>query len=116
MRSIALLLLLVVVQPGMAETKPQILGYGVKTCPDYVMVFEGWENGDGPAIAEYLRYRSWLAGFVTGLSLATASDVLKGVEIKGAMRRIHVYCDENPDSDFFVASMDLIRILSGLGG
>ncbi len=111
-----LLLLLLLARPAMTETQPQVLGYGVKSCGDYVAVFEGWENGDGPAMVEYLRYRSWLSGFVTGLSLATASDVLKGVEIKGAMRRIQVYCDDHTDSDFFIATMDLIRILSGLPG
>lgn len=72
--------------------------------------------GDEAAIFEYLRYRSWLAGLATGLSLATGIDVLKGVEITGAMRSIQVYCDEHPDDPFFGASMDLIRSLSGLSG
>lgn len=111
-----LLLLLLTPWPSGAEQGPQVLGYGVKGCPDYVAVFDGWEDGDAIAAAEYLRYRSWLTGFVTGLSLATASDVLKGVEVKGAMRRIQVYCDDHPDSDFFMGTMDLVRILSGLGG
>ncbi len=111
-----LLALLLVSPPLVAEQRPQVLGYGVKGCRDYVAVFDRWESGDAQATAEYLRYRGWLSGFVTGLSLATASDVLKGVEVKGAMRRIQVYCDEHPDDDFFVATMDLIRILSGLGG
>lgn len=96
--------------------QPQVIGYGVKECEEYVTVFEGWEQGDESAIMEYLRYRGWLAGLVTGLSLATGSDVLKGVEVKGAMRRIQVYCDDHPDRDFFNASMELIRILDGLAG
>jgi len=55
-----------------------------------------------------------LTGLVTGLSLATGSDVLRGVDVKGAMRRIQVYCDEHPTEDFFIASMDLVRTLSSL--
>ncbi|MET0049376.1 MAG: hypothetical protein ABW066_16490 [Sedimenticola sp.] len=51
---------------------------------------------------------------VTGLSLATDMDVLKGVDIKGAMRRIQLICDEKPGDDFFTASMGLIRTLSSL--
>jgi hypothetical protein len=106
--------LLLAALPLQAQQRPQVLGYGVKGCDHYNLVFEGWENGQGDQIAEYIHYRNWLTGLVTGLSLATGSDVLKGVEIKGAMRRIQVYCDEHPTDDFFTASMDLIRILSGL--
>jgi hypothetical protein len=106
--------LLLAALPLQAQQTPQVLGYGVKGCDHYNVVFEGWENGQGDQIAEYIRYRDWLTGLVTGLSLATGSDVLKGVEIKGAMRRIQVYCDEHPTDDFFTASMDLVRILSGL--
>lgn len=105
---------LLVTLPLQAQQAPQVLGYGVRGCDHYNEVFYGWENGQGDQIAEYLHYRDWLAGLVTGLSLATGTDVLKGVEVKGAMRRIQVYCDEHPTDDFFTASMDLIRILSGL--
>lgn len=93
---------------------PEVLGYGVKGCDEYNTTFSGWESGQAEAIEEYLHYRDWLAGLVTGLSLATGSDVLRGVEIRGAMRRIQVYCDEHPTEDFFIASMDLVRTLSGL--
>ncbi|WP_428605609.1 hypothetical protein [Sedimenticola sp.] len=106
--------LLWVVLPLHAQQIPQVLGYGVKGCDHYNRVFEGWENGQGEQIAEYIHYQDWLTGLVTGLSLATGMDVLKGVEIKGALRRIQVYCDEHPTDDFFTASMDLVRILSGL--
>ena len=113
----AVLSAILLLSPAVAAgQKPQVLGYGVKGCQEYVEVFDRWEDGDGEAAFEYLRYRSWLAGFVTGLSLATASDVLKGVEVKGTMRRIQVYCDEHPENDFFMATMELIRTLSGLGG
>lgn len=108
------LALLTVALPLQARETPQVLGYGVRGCDHYNEIFNGWESGQGDQIAEYLHYRDWLAGLVTGLSLATGTDVLKGVEVNGAMRRIQVYCDEHPTEDFFTASMDLVRILSGL--
>jgi hypothetical protein len=92
--------------------KPLILGYGVKSCGDYLGVFSGWEQGEEEAIGRYLLYREWLSGLVTGLSLATGTDVLKRVEIQGALRRLQVNCDEHPEEDFFNASMRLIRELS----
>lgn len=99
---------------AMAVDRPQVLGYGVQSCRDYTLAFKEWEKGSEEYIAQYLRYRGWLAGLATGLSLATGLDVLKGVELDGAMRRIQVYCDDEPDDDFFNASMRLIRALSSL--
>ena len=46
------------------------------------------------------------------MNLATGQDVLVGVEIESAMRRIHLYCDEHRKEDFFTATMDLVRLLS----
>ncbi|MES9956587.1 MAG: hypothetical protein ABW086_06010 [Sedimenticola sp.] len=97
-----------------AQSPPAVVGYGVKSCETYLFTYQGWEQGDEEWIAEYLRYQDWLAGMVTGLSLATDMDVLKGVDIKGAMRRIQLICDEKPGDDFFTASMGLIRTLSSL--
>ena len=97
-----------------AEEKPQLLGIGVSQCKAYLLAYEGWQRGQVEQIDKYLQYREWLAGLCTGLSLATAQDVLHGVKIEGAMRRIKLYCDEQPNDDFFTATMDLIRILSTL--
>ncbi|MCW8890607.1 MAG: hypothetical protein OQL20_08120 [Sedimenticola sp.] len=97
-----------------AEQSPQVLGYGVKSCDQYNRSYQGWQEGAEAHIAEYIHFRDWLTGLVTGLSLATGMDVLKGVDEKGAMRRIQLYCDEHPADDFFTASMDLIRLLSSL--
>jgi hypothetical protein len=116
MRLIICLCLVLLTTQLSAASGPQVIGYGVKSCRDYLAVFDGWEKGDERDIGQYLRYRSWFSGIVTGLSLATGMDVLAGVEVNGAMRRIQVYCDEHPDDDFFTASMDLIRILTDLGG
>ena len=98
-----------------AQERPQVWDYGVKECRSFLVAFDGWESGDQAGIEEYLRYRGWLSGLVTGLSLATGSDVLQGTEPDGALRRIRIHCDEQPDDDFFTAAMALIRQLSRLG-
>lgn len=116
MKSVILLLLLLAAAPVGAQEPPRVWDFGVKSCRDYLSTFERQIAGEQTAIADYVRYRSWLSGLVTGLSLATGMDVLKGVEPEGAMRRIQVNCDERPEDDFFNASMALIRQLSGLGG
>ena len=97
-----------------AQETPVVWGHGVKSCRDYLPVYAGWEEGREEDIGDYLRYRDWLAGLVTGLSLATGMDVLNGVEIEGAMRRVQIYCEDHPGGDFFTAGMDLIRQLSTL--
>lgn len=114
MRIINLCLLLLASTCSFAETNPAVVGYGVKSCGSYLQAYSGWEQGQEEQIAEYRRYRDWLSGMVTGLSLATDMDVLKGVDIKGAMRRIQLICDEQHDDDFFAASMGLIKTLSSL--
>jgi len=112
MRVFLLCLFLLVAWGAAAENRPQVMGYGVKSCEAYSKVYQGSEQGREEQIAEYLRYQDWLTGIVTGLSLATAMDVLQGVEVRSAMRRIELYCDEHPSDDFFTAAMDLIRTLS----
>ncbi len=64
---------------------------------------------------EYFRYRDWLTGFISALTLATGLDVMNGVDPKSAMRRINLYCEENLEKDFFAASLEFIRILGTNG-
>lgn len=109
-----LVLLFLISSPSFAGEPAQVSGYGVKSCEDYVKVTSAAELGQESMIAHYLNYQEWLAGLSTGLSLATGMDVLHGVKVKGAMRRILVYCDDHPTDDFFTASMDLIKILDDL--
>ena len=96
------------------EKAPPLWGYGIKSCDHYVQAWNGREAGEEGALAEYRRYSDWLSGFASGLNLATGMDVLVGVEIKGALRRIHLYCDEHRKEDFFAATMDLVKLLSQL--
>jgi len=92
----------------------QLLGYGVKPCEAYLEAYEGWDTGLEAQIEKYLHYRDWFTGFVSGLNLAMGEDMLHGVEVPGAMRRIQIYCDEHPTEDFFTASMSLVKLLSNL--
>ena len=97
-----------------AGEMPPLWGYGVKSCDDYAAAWSGREEGVDTWIGEYRRYEDWLTGFVSGMNLATGQDVLVGVEIESAMRRVHLYCDEHRKEDFFTATMDLVRLLSKL--
>ena len=109
-----LLILLVLPLASAKAEKPQLLGYGVKPCEAYLVAYEGWDLGQEEHIEQYLHFRDWLTGFVSGLSLATGEDALRGVEIPGAMRRIQLHCDEHPTIDFFTAAMSLIQVLNKL--
>lgn len=100
--------------PAGAEDAPALLGYGVKSCDDFMDVWKEREVGVDRGIAEYRRYEDWLAGFVSGLNLSTGQDVLRGAEIAGALRRIQVHCEHNRGDDFFTAAMDLVKMLSQL--
>lgn len=110
------LLLIIMLIPFSSHSaeQPLLLGHGVKTCDAYLNAFRGWEEGVDEHIAEYLHYRDWLAGFVSGLSLAAGKDVLRGVDLPGAMRRIQLQCDEYRDNDFFNSTLAFIRLLSHL--
>ncbi len=69
----------------------------------------GVEQEDAEAMTPYLRYREWLAGLVTGLTLATGEDVLQALEFDDAMKRIALFCETHPSDDFFTASMALVK-------
>ena len=111
--TILLLLSIAPLSPVQAAQPAQLLGYGVKTCGDYLAASKQFE--DGISTLPYRRYQEWLAGFVSGLNLATGKDVLRGATIDSAMTRIRADCEGNRKQDFFNASMSFVRMLSGLG-
>jgi hypothetical protein len=94
-----------------AMDKPQVWGYGVKGCAEFLRLPAPRAGAPG-AVEEQGRYEDWLTGLVTGLSLATAEDVLHGLTMGKALERIQGHCREHPSDDFFRASMELIRQLS----
>ncbi|NEV63841.1 hypothetical protein [Thiorhodococcus minor] len=94
------------------QTAPALWGYGVKTCNAYLLTLPRDDTPLALADEDYLRHRQWLAGFVSGLNFAIDRDVLRGAELDAAMLRIAAICRDNPEDDYFNASLRLIR---GLG-
>ncbi len=97
---------------GEAAEKPQLWGYGVQRCGQFLERWQADAEGDAEGVLEVRRFEDWLTGLVSGLSLATGEDVLRGADIPTAMRRIHFHCKHHPKDDFFNASMEMIRVLS----
>ena len=102
-------------RPKPVEAVPALLGYGMKSCGAFVAAAPRAGTPDGVADEEYLRYREWLSGFVTGLNLATGRDVLQGAEIDAALIRIRASCQDHPGDDFFNSSLRLVRSLGQVG-
>jgi hypothetical protein len=94
-----------------AADRQTLWGYGVRGCAAYL---EAAAQQDGGDATEFQRYEDWLTGFISGLNLATGEDVLRGSGIESAMRRTRAYCEREPEDDFFNASMDFVRALTGL--
>lgn len=94
---------------------PVLWASGVKPCSDFLAAAPADPAAQSIAGESYRRYREWLAGFVTGLNLATGQDVLKGAEIDAAMIRIRANCERYPQDDFFNASLRLVKSLAGRG-
>lgn len=97
-----------------AEKLPPLWGYGIKSCGEFLSAAEDDANELDRMGLEYGRFEDWLTGFISGLNLATGRDVLRGADIDSAMRRIRAYCGGNHKENFFTATMDLVRMLSGL--
>lgn len=96
----------------LAETQPTLWGYGVKSCDDYVTMWLGVEQGQPEEIIAYQRYQDWLSGFISGINTAVNTDVLTGVTVDGAMRRIYIYCEDHHKNDVYTATRELVRQLN----
>ena len=96
------------------EVAPALWGHGVKTCSAFLLTLPQGETPIELADEDYLRYRQWLAGLVSGLNLAVGRDVLRGAELDAAMSRVAAICKDNPEDDFFNASLRLVRSLGQL--
>lgn len=99
----------------LAHSVPALWGYGVKSCGDFVASAPADSAPADLGDEDYLRYREWLAGLVTGLNLATGRDVLGGAELDAALIRIRASCKAHPRDDFFNASLRLVRSLGHTG-
>lgn len=96
------------------KSGPPLWGYGVKDCPSFVEVWNK-RSQESDAAAEVQAYQDWLAGFISGLNLATGEDVVRGVGVTDLMRRIHAECDGKPKTDFFNATLSVVKVLQGVG-
>lgn len=97
---------------GPAQGAPILWGSGVRPCSDFLVSAPADPAALAVAGEGYRRYREWLAGLVTGLSLATGRDVLAGADLDAALTRIRGNCERHPGDDFFNATMRLVRSLS----
>ena len=104
--------LALVLSAGTASAGPVLWGYGVKTCAQFLDAAPGNSAPASIAGDEFLRYREWLAGLVSGLNLASGSDVLGGAQLDAAVAKIHARCKDEPNQDFFNASIEVIKTLS----
>lgn len=99
---------------AVGEPRPALLGYGMKSCERFVAVAAGAVDGRAAEDGAYQGYRQWLAGFVSGLNLATGMDVLRGVALDRVLGRIESDCRDRPDLDVFNATMGVVGPLMRL--
>jgi len=105
---------LLALAPAAAQTPP-LWGYGVRGCPEVAQACAADTGTDiGADSSELQRYQDWLTGFLSGLNLATGIDVLAGAGIDDALRRVCAHCEREPTSDFFNATMALVRTVGAL--
>lgn len=95
---------------GQAQAAP-LLGYGAKTCEEFLATWRGWDKNQAKEVADMYRYEDWLAGFVSGLNFMTRDDQLLGLGVDSVLRRNQIYCDEHPKDDFVTATMAFIKSL-----
>ena len=88
---------------------PVLHGHGGHTCVEYLDTWRRWEAGQDTGILDYFGYEQWFAGFVSGLSLATAEDVLRGAGVEGMMRRVRRNCEDDRKQDVFGAAIVVRR-------
>lgn len=111
MRAILLILVVLSASVQAESITPKVWGYGTKSCSSYVDAYKVKETGKQDQVWEYFRYRDWFSGLISGLTLATGTDVMQGVQPQSAMRRIELICEEDLGKDFFTASMEFIRVI-----
>lgn len=95
-----------------AGPRPVLWGAGVDSCAQYARTWNEAQTGSEPAMLDISRYREWLMGLVSGLSVSTGLDLLHATEPAGALRRIAQICDEEPATDFYNAAMRMFGQMS----
>ena len=96
MRKIILVLAVIIFTPVQA----QIATMGARSCGQWVAASK--ENS-----AEMLNVRSWLAGYMSGLAIGSARNILNGVDPEFIYLWMDDYCSENPSSNTAAGGTDL---------
>ena len=99
---------------GSAAGGPAVYGYGGRDCDTFLESQRQADAGEPDAALDDFGYRQWLAGLVTGLSLAAGEDVLRGVDVEGLARRVRLNCEEDRTLDVLGAALAHIKELSRL--
>ncbi len=105
------LIALALAGPTAAADTGGLVGVGVKRCEGLTAAARGADRGEDEGILELRRYSDWVAGFVSGLNLATSDDLLRQLSLDGAMRRIALHCADHPDEEVFTAVRTVLRAL-----
>ena len=111
MKAILLILFVLSTSVQAESITPKVWGYGTKSCNSYIEAYKAKESGKQEKVWEYFRYRDWLTGYISGLTMATGIDVTQGVDPKSSMRRIKLMCEEDLGNDFFTATMEFVRVI-----
>ena len=88
-----------------------LVGFGVKRCEAFTAAARSADRGEDTGILELRRYADWIAGFVSGVNLATGDDLLRNLQLDGAVRRITLHCADHPGEDVFTAVRTVLRSL-----
>ena len=100
---------------GAAAASPPLLhGYGGESCERFLETRRQAEQGEARAVFDELGYSQWLAGMVSGLSLASGEDVLHGADVDGLLRRVQRHCEDDLSLNVMDAALAHIRSLSQL--
>lgn len=110
-RILAAFLLIVAVPAAAGGDAGGLVGVGVKRCEALTTAARGADRGEDEGILDLRRYGDWLAGFVSGINLATGEDVLRNLQLDGAMRRVAIHCGDHPDDDVLTAVRTVLRAL-----
>lgn len=95
--------------PALAGESGGLVGVGVKRCEALTVAARGADRGEDEGVLELRRYSDWVGGFVSGLNLATGEDLLRNLQLAGAMRRVALHCADHPDEDVFTAVQTVLR-------
>ena len=96
MRKIILVLAVITFTPVHAH----IATMGAHSCGQWVAVSK--ENS-----AEMLSVRNWLVGYMSGLAIGSARNILNGVDPELIYLWMDDYCRENPSSNTAAGGTDL---------